>query len=71
MDGPRSASTFPQLFAEVVRERAGHPALIVADETLSYARARPAIRPHGEGAPPAGAGKGTRSACWRPTARSS
>ncbi|BBZ01610.1 AMP-dependent synthetase [Mycolicibacterium chitae] len=58
--------TFPQLLAQVVTERADHPALLVADEALTYrdldehtgrmARALLAI----------GAGKGTRIALLAP-----
>ncbi len=35
-DATEPASTFPELFAEVVATRADHPALVVADETLTY-----------------------------------
>ena len=57
MDGP---STFPQLLAEVVRERADHPALIVPDETLSYAELDRRSGRMAKAFLAAGAGKGTR-----------
>ncbi len=57
MDGP---TTFPQLLAAVVRERAEHPALIVPDETLSYAELDRRSGRMAKALLAAGAGKGTR-----------
>ena len=59
-------STFPELLAEVVRERADHPALIVADETLTYAELDRRSARMAKALLASGAGKGTRIAVLAP-----
>ena len=54
------ASTFPQLLAEIVRERADHPALIVSRETISYAELDRRSARMAKALLASGAGKGTR-----------
>ena len=58
--------TFPALFAGVVRERADHPALIVPDETLSYAELDRRSARMAKALLASGAGKGTRVALLAP-----
>jgi acyl-CoA synthetase (AMP-forming)/AMP-acid ligase II len=53
-------STFPELFAEIARERAGHPALVVADEALTYAELDRRSARTAKALLAIGAGKGTR-----------
>ena len=53
-------STFPQLLAVVVRDRPGHPALIVADESLSYAELDRRSARMARALVATGVGKGTR-----------
>lgn len=60
------ASTFPELFGEIVRDRAEHPALIVADETLSYAELERRSARVAKALLASGAGKGTRIALLAP-----
>ena len=61
------APTFPTLLADIVRDGAEHPALITADETLTYAELerRSAWRGRCSRAGPA---RARASPCWRPTA---
>ena len=54
------ASTFPELLAEIVRSRADHPALIVADEVLTYAELDRRSARTARALLASGAGKGTR-----------
>jgi acyl-CoA synthetase (AMP-forming)/AMP-acid ligase II len=54
------ASTFPQLFAEIVQDRAEHPALIVSDERLTYAELDRRSARMAKALLASGAGKGTR-----------
>ncbi len=58
--------TFPQLLAEVARERAGHPALILAEETLTYAELDHRSARMAKALLASGAGKGTRIAVLAP-----
>jgi acyl-CoA synthetase (AMP-forming)/AMP-acid ligase II len=60
------ASTFPQLLAEVVTTRAGHTALIYADETFSYAELDNRSARMARALLAVGAGKGTRIAILAP-----
>jgi acyl-CoA synthetase (AMP-forming)/AMP-acid ligase II len=60
------APTFPRLFADVVRERPDHPALIVADETLTYAELERRSARMAKALLASGAGKGTRIALLAP-----
>jgi acyl-CoA synthetase (AMP-forming)/AMP-acid ligase II len=53
-------STFPELLAQIVRERADHPALIVADETLTYGELDRRSARMAQALLASGAGKGTR-----------
>lgn len=53
-------ATFPALFADIVRERAEHPALVVADETLTYAELARRSGRMAKALLASGAGKGTR-----------
>lgn len=53
-------STFPQLLSAVVRERSEHAALIVADETLTYAELDRRSAQMANALLASGAGKGTR-----------
>jgi acyl-CoA synthetase (AMP-forming)/AMP-acid ligase II len=54
------ATTFPELLADVARRRADHPALVVADETLTYAELDRRSARMARALLAAGAGKGTR-----------
>ncbi len=58
--------TFPALFADIVRTRADHPALIVAEETLTYAELERRSTRLAKALLAAGAGKGTRLALLAP-----
>jgi len=58
--------TFPALFADVVRERADHPALIVSDETLTYAELDRRSARMAQALLASGVGKGTRLALLAP-----
>jgi acyl-CoA synthetase (AMP-forming)/AMP-acid ligase II len=58
-DGP-PAQTFPQLLARTVAARAEHPALIVADEALTYAQLAERSARTARALLTSGAGKGTR-----------
>lgn len=58
--------TFPALFADVVRKRADHPALIVPDETLTYADLDRRSARMARALLATGAGKGTRVALLAP-----
>jgi acyl-CoA synthetase (AMP-forming)/AMP-acid ligase II len=60
------APTFPALLAAIVRERAGHPALILADETLTYAELDRRSARMAKALLANGAGKGTRIALLAP-----
>lgn len=63
MDTQTSASTFPQLFAEVIAARGEHPALIVPGETaqiLTYAELDDRSARMARALLASGAGKGTR-----------
>jgi len=59
-------STFPQLLAQIVGDRADHPALIVADETLTYAELDRRSARMAKALLASGAGKGTRVAVLAP-----
>jgi acyl-CoA synthetase (AMP-forming)/AMP-acid ligase II len=61
-----AARTFPALFAEIVRERADHPALIVRDATLTYAELDRQSARMAKALLASGAGKGTRLAVLAP-----
>src|SRR4051794_24857077 len=54
------ASTFPELLAEIVAERADHPAVILADETLTYRELDRRSARMARALLASGAGKGTR-----------
>lgn len=60
------APTFPALLAGIVRERAEHPALILADETLTYAELDRRSARMAKALLANGAGKGTRIALLAP-----
>ena len=60
------AQTFPALFAAIVRQRADHPALITADETLTYAELERRSARMAKALLANGAGKGTRIALLAP-----
>ncbi|HET9667432.1 MAG TPA: class I adenylate-forming enzyme family protein [Desertimonas sp.] len=66
MTDPTHAQTFPALFADIVRERADHPALITADETLAYAELERRSARMARALLASGAGKGTRLALLAP-----
>ena len=53
-------STFPQLLSQAVHERADHPALVVADETLTYAELDRRSARMAKALLACGAGKGAR-----------
>jgi acyl-CoA synthetase (AMP-forming)/AMP-acid ligase II len=53
-------STFPELLAQIVRTRVDHPALIVADETLTYGELDRRSAHMAKALLARGAGKGTR-----------
>ena len=53
-------STFPELLAQIVRERTDHPALVVADETLTYGDLDRRSARMAKALLASGAGKGTR-----------
>jgi acyl-CoA synthetase (AMP-forming)/AMP-acid ligase II len=63
---PTHAQTFPALFADIVRQRADHPALITADETLTYAELERRSARMAKALLASGAGKGTRVALLAP-----
>jgi len=65
-DPSESASTFPELFAETVATRADHPALILADDTLTYAELDRRSARMARALLASGAGKGTRIALLAP-----
>ena len=54
------ASTFPELFTGIVSKRSDHPALIVAEETLTYAELDRRTGRMAKALLASGAGKGTR-----------
>ena len=58
--------TFPALLAGIVRDRADHPALITADETLTYAELERRSARMAQALLASGAGKGTRIALLAP-----
>ena len=60
------ASTFPDLFAGVVRARPHHPALVVASETLTYAELDQRSGRMARALLASGAGKGSRIAVLAP-----
>jgi acyl-CoA synthetase (AMP-forming)/AMP-acid ligase II len=60
------APTFPALLADIVRERVEHPALITADETLTYAELDRLSARMATALLASGAGKGTRIALLAP-----
>ena len=59
-DGGEASSTFPELLAAMVRERTDHPALILAEETLTYADLDRRSARMAKALLAGGAGKGTR-----------
>jgi acyl-CoA synthetase (AMP-forming)/AMP-acid ligase II len=60
MGDSEPASTFPELFAEIVAARGDHPALILADETLTYHELDRRSARMARALLASGAGKGTR-----------
>src|SRR4051812_26308421 len=60
MERDERASTFPELLARAVARRADHPALIVRDETLTYAELDRRSSALARALLASGAGKGTR-----------
>ena len=59
-------ATFPALFAEIVASRNDHPALILADETLTYGELDRRSARMARALLASGAGKGTRIALLAP-----
>jgi acyl-CoA synthetase (AMP-forming)/AMP-acid ligase II len=59
-------STFPELFTRITRERAEHPALVVANETLTYNELERRSAQMAKALLASGAGKGTRIALLCP-----
>lgn len=66
LNDAESASTFPHLLADVVSCRADHPALILADHTLSYRNLDERSARMARAMLASGAGKGTRLAVLAP-----
>jgi acyl-CoA synthetase (AMP-forming)/AMP-acid ligase II len=66
MEDTEPASTFPELFAETVATRGDHPALVLADETVTYRELDRRCARMARALLASGAGKGTRIALLAP-----
>ena len=64
--GAERPSTFPELLARTVERRPDHPALVLADETLTYRELDQRSATLARALLARGAGKGTRVGLWAP-----